>query len=105
MKYRASLHGDRLAWAMGQHEDNGVIGCVVAPPAFPVVVRPCAPDGSEHVPPHDPGADILEAAPCEILVCAARPSVLSHYLDLERAGWKHPRMQVLAADTERVVHA
>src|SRR6516165_3528683 len=61
MKGRAAFHLDRRARMVGQHEDGRVIGRVVAPPAFPALIRPGAADWAEHVTAEDPGPDILEA--------------------------------------------
>src|SRR5262249_29983836 len=55
-------HGDRLPRIVREHEDGNVIGRVVAPPAFPSLIRPGTTDGPEHVATQDPGADIGEAA-------------------------------------------
>src|SRR5581483_3292220 len=55
---RATLHLDRGARMVGQYEDGGVKGRLIAPPALPVVVispRPAM--GTELVPPHDLCAD------------------------------------------------
>src|SRR2546428_10121918 len=56
-KLRASRHPKRRPRVMRQHEDGRVIRRFVAPPAFPAVVRPRAPDRTEHVSPKNPGAD------------------------------------------------
>src|SRR5262249_54047685 len=46
---RAAQHLDRRARIMGQDEGRRVIGRVVAPPALPLIVRPFAANGAEHV--------------------------------------------------------
>src|SRR6266542_4097988 len=51
----AARHRQWLARVVGEHEDWGVIGGLVAPPALPVQV-PLSTDRSEHVAPHDEGA-------------------------------------------------
>ena len=56
-KHRAALHLERRSRVMGQHEDGRVIRRLVTPPAFPAVVGPRAPDGTEHVSTENPGAD------------------------------------------------
>ena len=72
VKRRAAIHRDRRARMMGEHEHRTVIGRVVAPPAFPTLVRPVSPDGPEHVAAHDPGADIGKAARRKIVVDPGR---------------------------------
>src|SRR5579859_2031140 len=57
MKLRPARHLEYLARVMRQHEHRRVIWRLVAPPAFPVLVRPRTPNRSEHVAPEDPGAD------------------------------------------------
>src|SRR3989454_884575 len=56
-KLRPSRHPERRPRVMRQHEDGRVIRRLVAPPAPPAVVRPRAPDGTEHVAPENPGTD------------------------------------------------
>src|SRR6266849_3484517 len=58
-KLRASRHPERRPRVMRQHEDGRVIRRFVAPPAFPAVVRPGAPDRTEHLPPHPCGEEPL----------------------------------------------
>src|ERR1700686_1663623 len=57
MKIRAPSHSERRPRVMRQNEDRHVIGWLLAPPAFPAVVRPCAADGAEHVAPKNPGTN------------------------------------------------
>src|SRR5476649_622764 len=56
-KFRSSRHRDRRPRVMRQHEDRRVIWRLVAPPALPAVVRPWAPDRTEHVASENPGSD------------------------------------------------
>src|SRR5208337_4731055 len=56
-KLRTSRHPKRRPRVMRQHEDGRVIRRLVAPPALPTVVRPRAPDRTEHVAPKNPGTD------------------------------------------------
>src|SRR6266403_899948 len=60
-KFRTSRHSKRRSRMMRQHEDGRVIRRLVAPPALPAVVRPRAPDWTEHVAPENPGTDSGEA--------------------------------------------
>src|SRR5215831_20600992 len=43
-----SLHPDRPAWVVRQHEHRRVVWRLIAPPAFPALVRPRAADRTEH---------------------------------------------------------
>src|SRR6266478_4758968 len=61
-KLRSPGHPERRPRVMRQHEDGRVIRRLVAPPALPAFVRPRASDGTEHVPPQNPGADSGKAA-------------------------------------------
>src|SRR5512141_1316532 len=54
---RPPSHSKRRPRVMRQHEYGRVIRRLVAPPAFPAVVRPRAPDRTEHVAPENPGPD------------------------------------------------
>src|SRR2546425_1321341 len=56
-KLRTSRHPERCARVMRQHEDGRVVWRLVAPPALPALVRPWAPDRTEHVAPKNPGTD------------------------------------------------
>jgi len=94
----------RLARVMRQHVDVGVIGRIIAPPAFPCVVRPLAADRAEHVAPHDPGADVLEPAHGEVVVRPFTAALLAEPL-LEGLGRKHPFVQRLATFAERTIEA
>ncbi len=72
---------------MGQDEDGNVIRRIVAPPTLPVCVRPIPTNGSEHVPPKDPGANILKAAGGEIVVNPGSAALLAEQGLLEGACW------------------
>src|SRR5437667_8030698 len=56
-KLRTSRHPERRPRVMRQHEDGRVIRRLLAPPALPALVRPRAPDRTEHVAPENPGTD------------------------------------------------
>jgi hypothetical protein len=105
VEYRAALHFDRRAGVVRQHEHVAMIGRLIAPPAFPTLVRPGAADRAKHVAPQNPGADILKAARGEIIVEPGRAVILAGMHLLKRSGRKHPFMQRHAADAHRVVDA
>src|SRR2546422_11008149 len=60
-KLRTSCHPKRRPRVMRQHEDGRVIRRLFVPPALPAVVRPPAPDRTEHVAPENPGTDSGQA--------------------------------------------
>ena len=80
---RAAFHLDGGTSMMGQDEDWNVIRRIVSPPAFPVYVRPVPTNGSEHVPPKNPGPNILKATGGEIIVNPGRTAVLAEQGPLE----------------------
>jgi hypothetical protein len=104
MKYRAACHFNGFAFMVRKHEYGGVERRIVAPPAFPTVIRPLAADRTEHVAPHYPGADVLESPSCKVVVYASRAGFASGY-PLKRCGWNEPLMQPVAALAERIVQA
>src|SRR5262249_37243274 len=101
---RAAVHRDRRPRMVGQHEDGGVIGGIGAPPALPRLVRPGAPDRTEHVAAQNPRADVVEPARREVVIDASRPAVLTEQLP-ERTGGKGPLVQCDPADAKRIVDA
>ena len=60
--------GARAWWV--STKTSRVVGRRITPPSLPVVVRPRPADGSEHVPPENPGADAVETAGNEVVVDA-----------------------------------
>src|SRR5438093_7016607 len=56
-----SLHLHGVTPVMGEDEHGVVVGRVVAPPARPLLVAPgTTTDRAEHVPAHQPSADVLD---------------------------------------------
>src|SRR5580693_1970136 len=92
MEGRSTLHLDRRAWMAGQHEHRDVIRRNISPPAFPSLIRPGSPHGSEHVPSHDPGADVLEAPRGKVIVYPSSAGVVTKHA-LERPGPERPLVQ------------
>src|SRR5690606_7988351 len=90
---------------MRQHENRHVVRRIVAPPAFPGIVRPGTAHGAEHVPAQDPGADVLHAARGELVVDAGRPARFAENVLPERTGGIKPFMQPRTADAQRVLQA
>src|SRR5688572_330245 len=102
MERRAAVHLDRRARVMRQDERWNVIRWVVAPPAFPVQVRPGPTIGAEHVPSENPSPDILKATSGEAIVNPGRAAVLAEQGLLQGAGWKQPLVQIRPANAERI---
>ena len=92
-KLRSSGHFDGLARIMRQHEDRGVIGWLITPPAFPTVIRPFAANRTEHVSPHDPSADPVKALPGNFVI-NSRFSILKPVHITPNAGGEKPLHQL-----------
>src|ERR1700710_3246378 len=58
VKRRTASHLDRCARVMCEYKNGHVIGRSVAPPAFPLLVRPVAPNRPEHIAPENPCAEV-----------------------------------------------
>jgi hypothetical protein len=90
---------------MGEDEHGVVVGRVVAPPARPLLVAPGTTTGrAEHVPAHQPSADVFDRFldyPCALVHLAALLAV-----GLAPGGQRnHPVVEPLAAFAERVLLA
>src|SRR6478609_9675223 len=105
---RSAVHHERFACVVGEHEHWHVIGRGLAPPAFPAVVGPGAADWPEHIAADNPGAEVLEAAPGEVVVdvlscsgvTAGRAGFSEHFL--ERLRTEDPIVQRHAPATHRI---
>src|ERR1041385_8589414 len=102
MKCRAALHLDRRPWIMGQHERRRMIGRIVAPPAFPLMVRPIPADRSEHVAAEDEGAETLHRAPGKTVIDAGFTVGFSQHLTKTPCREK-PVKHLLAMHTKRML--
>src|SRR3954470_24900357 len=89
MKRCVTRHLERLAWMVREHEHRHVIRRVVAPPAFPVFVRPCATNRPKHVAAHDPCAEVYEAAFGECVISVSCSSLSADHL-FECFGMEEP---------------
>src|SRR4029450_13999734 len=87
-----------------KHKYGGVVRRIIAPPAFPTVIRPRAANRTKHVAPHYPGADVLESPSCKVVVYTGRASFVSGH-PLKCCGRNDPLMQPFAAFAERIVQA
>jgi hypothetical protein len=87
---------------MSQDEYRSVIGGLIAPPAFPTLVRPRASDGTEHVPTKNPGAESGKAQLGNFIIDAGFAILLSVHLRPDACA-KKPVHQLHATDTERIL--
>src|SRR5712664_1959962 len=101
-KLRTSRHPERRARVMRQHEDGRVIRRLVAPPALPAVVRPRAPDRTEHVAPENPGTDSGKAL-LRNSVIDPRLSIVIAVHPPPYACVEEPFHQLRAPDAERIL--
>src|SRR5512139_1082366 len=87
-----------------ENEYRPVVWRVIAPPALPAAVTPIAPDGAEHVPAHDVGADIAEPLLDDLGAGVDLAALLPVGLtpDLQR---EHPAVEIAAALADRVLLA
>lgn len=100
---RAAVHLDGGSRMMGQDEHRNVVRRAIAPPAFPVHVRPFPANGAEHVAPENPGPDILKATGSELIVHPGRTAVLAEQGLLECARRDQPLVQFNPAIAERII--
>src|SRR5688572_11233402 len=87
---------------MRQLEHGAMIRRVLSPPATPGLIGPRTANRPEHVSSHYPGADALPESRGEIVVDARGATVLSAHA-LECAGRDVPIVQLLTADSERIL--
>ena len=88
---RAALHNDCGSGVIREHEDGSVVRGIVAPPSLPVVIRPGATDGSEHVTAEDPCPNIVETTRREVVIDAAHATIFTLHLP-KCAGGDYPIM-------------
>jgi hypothetical protein len=101
---RSPLHLEGRARVVRENEDRVVIRGIVTPPTLPVAVVPRSPDGPEHVPSHDRGADAGVAAHHEVVVDAFITALLTHHV-APMSGLEYPLVERFTADAEGVGHA
>src|SRR4029077_20361465 len=102
VKRRAAAHGERGTWVIGEHEDRTVIGRIVTPPSFPVLVGPRPAHRSEHIASHNPRADVAETARRKFVVGSGRAAVSAMHL-LKSTSGERPFVQRAAAYAEGIV--
>src|SRR5258707_8114173 len=101
-KLRTSRHPERCPRVVRQHEDGRVIRRLVAPPALPAVVRPRAPDRTEHVAPENPGTDSGKALLSDSVVDAPLSIVMALHPP-PQAGGEEPLHQLGAPYAQRIL--
>src|SRR5258708_6220591 len=101
-EFGAPRHPDRRPRVMRQHEDGRVIWRLVTPPALPAVVRPRAPDGTEHVAAKDPRADSGKALLRNAVIDSRLPAVFAVHLP-PNARVEEPLHQLGATNAERLL--
>src|SRR5207302_10795588 len=100
---RATLHRERFARVMGEDKDRHVVRRVVAPPAGPAFV-PGAAAATEHLAPHDVGADIREEIADNGRVWRVGTALLALLLAPARR-FEHPLTEAHPAFPNRVLQA
>src|SRR5215467_13825837 len=68
VKRRLSLHGNRCARMVGQDEDRRMVRRVLAPPTFPILIRPGSAEWPEHIATKNPRTDVLKSPRSEVVV-------------------------------------
>src|SRR5437773_10540997 len=101
-KLRTSRHPKRRPRVMRQHEDRRVIRRLLAPPALPALVRPRAPDWTEHVAPENPGTDSGKALLGNSVVDSRLSIGMAVHLP-PHARVEEPLHQLGAPDAERIL--
>lgn len=103
MKGRAALHDEWSPGMMREDENRLMIHRVIAPPTFPRIIQPGTADGPEHIPAHDPGADIVETPRGKVVIDSGLAVFVSEQVRLKRACRERPPMKSCSADTQRVL--
>ena len=87
---------------MGQDKDRRVIRWLVAPPAFPALVRPRPPDGAEDIASQDPRAETRQSLLGDFVVDARLSArrIAVHLLPDTRV--EEPVHEQRATDTEGI---
>src|SRR5688572_24565642 len=80
MERRSAFHGDGGSGVMSEYECWTVIGWVLTPPPFPVIIGPRPATQCEHISPENPRADIGKASHRKIVVYSFVSPFLSVHL-------------------------
>ena len=105
MKGRAALHDEWRPRMMSEHENRLLIHRVITPPTSPTLIEPGTADGSEHIPAHDPGTDIVETPRGKVVINPGLSALVAEQLRLKRASSERPSMKGLSAEAQRVLQA
>src|SRR5271156_2082554 len=87
-----------------QHEGRRVIRRVVAPPAFPALVRPRTADRPKHIAAEDERAEPVHRTMCVGLIDSVGTAVLTDHCS-EHARTEQPRVQFMSTLAERIFNA
>ena len=98
----AAVHDNGFAGVMRQNKHWHMIGRVIAPPPFPVVVRPLPTARAEHVPPHDPRPDVRKSACRKFVIDIFAPAAHPEH-GPECSGFEGPLVQISPARSERAI--
>src|SRR5215210_6071900 len=100
-KLGTARHPKRRARVMCQYEEGRVIRRLVAPPAFPAVVRPRTSNRTEHVAAKDPGTDPGKALLRNSIVDSRLSIVMAVHVP-PYACVEEPLHQFSTPDAERI---
>ncbi len=87
---------------MCQYERWRMIGRIVAPPAFPSIVRPFPTNRSEHVATQDECTETFHCASGELVIKASFTALFSLHLT-KRSRWEKPLKDLVAPQTKRMI--
>src|SRR5690349_2678452 len=75
MESRSAFHRNGGSRVMGKYKYWSVIGRIIPPPSFPIIIGPRTATQCEHVSPENPCADIGKAAYRKIIIHPFLPSL------------------------------
>ena len=87
---------------MRQYERWRMIRRIVAPPAFPSIVRPLPTNRSEHVATEDEGTETVHCTSGETVIKAGFTALFSMH-PTKGLRWEKPLKDLFAPHTERVI--
>lgn len=99
-KGRSTVHDERWARVVREHEYGDMIDGVLAPPTSPTLVRPWTTNRPEHVPAEDPCANVLEPSGGVFIVDARLPAIATKQPLLNGSSGNQPAMKRGAADAQ-----
>jgi len=79
MKRRPAIHCQIIPRMMGKYKDGCAKGRSFAPPSLPAFIGRGTTHRSKHVPPNDPGANVLKTTRDKVVVRIRSPALLAVY--------------------------